>query len=74
AADPKDYAARDLRAVRRLLGGAETAALEDWLALLAEARGWNDGQAKRRLVAAFALSDDAELVAQARRRMSSLLF
>lgn len=74
AADPKDYAARDLRAVRRLLGGAEAAALEDWLALLAEARGWNDGQAKKRLVAAFALSDDAELVAQARRRMSSLLF
>ena len=74
AADPKDYAARDLRAVRRLLGGAEAAALEDWLALLAEARGWNEGQAKKRLVAAFALSDDAELVAQARRRMSSLLF
>ena len=74
AADPKDYAARDLRAVRRLLGGAEAAALEDWLALLAEARGWNEGQAKKRLVSAFALSDDAELVAQARRRMSSLLF
>ena len=74
AADPKDYAARDLRAVRRLLGGAEAAALEDWLALLAEARGWNEGQAKKRLVAAFTLSDDAELVAQARRRMSSLLF
>lgn len=74
AVDAKDYEARDLRAVRRLLGGDDAGALDDWLSLLAEARDWNEGQPRKRLVAAFNLIEDAELVGQARRRMSSLLF
>jgi putative thioredoxin len=42
--------------------------------LLERARDWNDGQAKKRLLAAFNTLDDAELVARYRRRMASLLF
>jgi putative thioredoxin len=34
----------------------------------------NDGQAKKRLLAAFATPDDAELVGRYRRRMASLVF
>lgn len=74
AADAKDYDARDLRAVRRLLSGDDAGALNDWLGLLAEKRDWNDGQARKRLVAAFSLIENADLVGEARRRMSSLLF
>ncbi|KAB2898622.1 MAG: tetratricopeptide repeat protein, partial [Dokdonella sp.] len=37
-------------------------------------RNWHDGQARKRLVAAFNMLDDAELVGSYRRRMSSLLF
>ena len=74
AADAKDYAARDLLAVRRLLSGHAEQALDAWLALLAEARDWSDGLARKRLLAAFALVEDAELVGRTRRRMSSLLF
>ena len=37
-------------------------------------RNWNDGQAKKHLVAAFNVLDDDELVGTYRRKMSSLLF
>ncbi len=74
AADGNDYAARDLLAVHKLVDGDSAGALDDLLALLADARGWNEGQAKKRLLAAFQVIDDAELVARTRRRMTSLLF
>jgi putative thioredoxin len=74
AADGNDYAARDLLAVHKLVDGDSAGALDDLLALLADARGWNEGQAKKRLLAAFQVIDDAELVARTRRRMASLLF
>ena len=74
AASAKDYAARDLLAVRQLLGGHAQSALDGWLALLRDAREWEGGLAKKRLLAAFAMLDDGDLVGQARRRMSSLLF
>ncbi|TAH45330.1 MAG: tetratricopeptide repeat protein, partial [Gammaproteobacteria bacterium] len=37
-------------------------------------RHWNEGQARKRLIAAFLTLDDADLVGTYRRRMSSLLF
>ena len=37
-------------------------------------RNWNDGLARKHLVAAFNVLDDAELVGTYRRKMSSLLF
>lgn len=73
-ADPADWAARDLLGVRLLLEGDAAAGLEQFLAILEKAREWNDGQAKKRLLAAFATLDDAELVGRYRRRMASLLF
>ncbi|MHA6204264.1 thioredoxin [Dyella soli] len=73
-ADGADWAARDLLGVRLLLEGDAPAGLEQFLAILEKARDWNDGQAKKRLLAAFATLDDAELVGRYRRRMASLLF
>ena len=73
-ADGSDWAARDQLGVRLLLEGDPESGLEQFLTILQKARDWNDGQAKKRLLAAFATLDDAELVGRYRRRMASLLF
>ena len=74
ARDPADHAARDLLGLRLLLDGDPAGGLEELLNVLAADRNWNDGQARKHLVAAFNVLDDAELVGTYRRRMSSLLF
>lgn len=74
AADPSDFAARDLLGVRLLVAGQSEAGLEQFLAILKADRHWNEGQARKRLIAAFLTLDDADLVGTYRRRMSSLLF
>jgi putative thioredoxin len=72
--DPADLAARDLLGVRLLIYGDAAAGLEQFLAVLQADRSWNDGHAKKRLIAAFSVLDDAELVGTYRRKMSTLLF
>ncbi len=74
AANPEDWSARDLLGLRLLHDGDTEGGLEQFLAILQKARDWNDGQAKKRLLAAFATLDDAELAGRYRRRMSSMLF
>ena len=73
-ADAADWSARDLLGVRLLLEDDAAAGLDQFLAILEKARDWNDGQAKKRLLAAFATLDDAELVGRYRRKMASLVF
>mgnify|MGYP001084478773 CR=1 FL=1 len=72
--NPADWQARDLLGVRLLLGNDPAAGLEQFIAILEKARDWNDGAGKKRLLAAFATPDDAELVGRYRRRLASLLF
>jgi putative thioredoxin len=72
--DSGDLEAHDLLGVRLFQDGASAEALEQFLVILAANRTWNDGLARKRLVAAFGLIDDAELVGRYRRRMTSLLF
>jgi len=74
AANPNDHEARDLLGVRLLVGGHSEAGLEQFLAILKADRHWNEGLARKRLIAAFLTIDDADLVGTCRRRMSSLLF
>jgi putative thioredoxin len=74
AKDPADHAARDLLGVRLVIEGDAAAGLEEFLHILRTQRDWNDGQAKKRLIAAFNTLDDADLVGTYRRRMASLLF
>ena len=74
ASDPKDHAARDLLGVHLLLGDEPAQGLDEFLDLLRQARDWNEGQAKKRLIAAFSVLDDEDLVGTYRRKMSSLLF
>lgn len=73
-ADENDLEARDLLGVRLVLEGEPAAGLEQFLAVLRADRNWNEGLARRRLIAAFDLIEDEDLVATFRRRMSSLLF
>jgi putative thioredoxin len=73
-ANAEDWAARDQLGVRLLLEGDAEAGLEQFLVILQKARDWDDGQGKKRLLAAFATLDDADLVSRYRRRMASLLF
>ena len=74
ARDATDHAARDLLGLRLLVDGQTEAALEQFLDILKADRNWNEGLARKRLIAAFLGIDDADLVATWRRRMSSLLF
>jgi len=69
-----DHAARDLLGVRLLIEGETAASLDEFLHILQRQRDWNEGQAKKRLIAAFTVIDDEELVGTYRRKMSSLLF
>jgi putative thioredoxin len=74
ATNPEDWEAHDLLGLHLLLDNAPEQGLEHWLTILAKARDWNDGQAKKRLLAAFNTLEDAALVGRYRRRMASLLF
>ena len=74
AQDANDHAARDLLGVRLLLDGNAAAGLDEFLHILRTARTWNDGAAKKRLIAAFSVLDDEDLVGSYRRKMASLLF
>lgn len=73
-ANESDWNARDQLGVRLLLEGEAEAGLDQFLTILQKARDWNEGQGKKRLLAAFATLDDADLVSRYRRKMASLLF
>ena len=74
AHDTNDHAARDLLGVRLLIDGQPAAGMDEFLHILKQQRDWNDGAAKKRLLAAFSVVDDEELVGSYRRKMASLLF
>ena len=72
--DPHDFTALDGLGVRQLLDGDAAEAMQQWLAILAADRGWNEGLARKRLLDAFRIVHDEALVSTTRRKMSSLLF
>lgn len=74
AANANDHAARDLLGVRLLLDGDAPAGLDEFLHILKTQRDWNGGAAKKRLIAAFSVLDDEDLVGAYRRKMASMLF
>lgn len=72
--DQNDFEARDLLGARLLIEGDSAAGLDEFLHILRSKRDWNDGQAKKRLIAAFGILEDEDLVGTYRRKMASLLF
>ncbi|CBA16961.1 thioredoxin [Xanthomonas albilineans] len=74
AQDPTDLTARHLLGVRHLVDGDDEAALEHFLDMLRQDREFGDGLAKKSLIDAFRVIEDADLVGRYRRKMSALLF
>ncbi len=72
-ADPGDLRARHLLGVRKLVSGDAQGGLEQFIEMLQRDRQFDDGLAKKSLIDAFRVIDDADLVGRYRRRMSSLL-
>jgi putative thioredoxin len=72
--DAADYEAHDWLGARLLASGDTEAGLDEFLTILSKQRDWNEGQAKKRLIAAFSVIDDGDLVGTYRRKMASLLF
>lgn len=72
--DDNDFTAHDQLGIRLLVEGETAAGLDEFLHILRTKRDWNDGQAKKRLIAAFSIIDDEDLVGTYRRKMASLLF
>ncbi len=74
AQDPADLKARYLLGVRQLIAGDDEAALEQFLEMLRQDRGFEDGLPKKSLIDAFRVIEDEDLVGRYRRKMSALLF
>jgi putative thioredoxin len=72
--DAGDFTARDLLGIRLLLDGEAAAGLDQFLFVLKNQRDWQEGQARKRLIAAFNVLDDADLVSSYRRKMAAVLF
>ncbi|MGQ0801608.1 MAG: thioredoxin [Pseudomarimonas sp.] len=72
--DQNDHHARHLLGVHALVAGDPEAALELFIDLLRRDRTYADGIAKRCLLDAFVVIDDADLVSRYRRKMATLLF
>lgn len=74
AANGDDLQARHLRGVQLLLGGQDSAALDQFIALLERDPNFSDGLPRKLLVDAFKVIEDPVLVGSYRRRMAALLF
>ncbi|MCC6210687.1 MAG: thioredoxin [Burkholderiales bacterium] len=75
AADPKDYEAR--LALAALCAGAKRwrEALEELLEIVARAKDWKDGEARKQMLAIFSLAaNDADLVSEYRKKLARSLF
>lgn len=72
--DPADLDARHKLGVRLLLDGDPAAGLEQFLEILQRDRAFGDDLGRRRLIDAFRVIEDEDLVSRYRRRMASLLF
>lgn len=75
AADENDHQARFDLALALYASGDAEAAIDGLLTLFGRNRAWNDDAARKQLIEIFdALGAESELVADSRRRLSTLLF
>ncbi|MBL4720647.1 MAG: tetratricopeptide repeat protein, partial [Alphaproteobacteria bacterium] len=75
AADENDHQARFDLALALFAGNDAEAAIGELLVLFGRNRSWNDDAARKQLIEIFdALGVESELVADSRRRLSTLMF
>lgn len=73
AADENDLRARHLLGVHHIVAGRSQDGLEQFIEMLRRDKQFEDGLPRKALIDAFRIVEDADLVGQYRRRMSSLL-
>jgi putative thioredoxin len=73
-ANPADLRARHQLGTRFLLAGEHAAALEQFLEIMRRDRKFDEDLGRRTLIQAFALVEDADLVAATRRKMAAMIF
>ena len=73
AADDNDLRARHLLGVQHIVAGRSQDGLEQFIEMLRRNKQFEDGLPRKALIDAFRIVEDADLVGQYRRKMSSLL-
>ena len=73
AANENDLRARHLLGVHHIVAGRSQDGLEQFIEMLRRDKQFEDGLPRKALIDAFRIVEDADLVGQYRRRMSSLL-
>jgi putative thioredoxin len=73
AADENDLRARHLLGVHHIVAGRSQDGLEQFIEMLRRNKQFEDGLPRKALIDAFRIVEDADLVGQYRRKMSSLL-
>lgn len=74
ARDPKNLQARHQLAARFFTAGQSAAAFDQWLTILRTDRTYENDLGRRSLIEAFSVTDDADLIGDYRRKLSSALF
>ncbi len=74
ARDPADHEARAALAAEYAAGKRYREAMDELLEILQRAKDWNDGEAKKRLLALFNLADDPELAAEYRKKLARAIY
>jgi putative thioredoxin len=74
SANPQDLELAHALAVHQLLGGDVEPAIQTWLGMMRDHRGFKDGLGRRSLVQAFELIGEADpIVGQTRRAIARML-
>jgi len=74
ARDPADHAARAALAALYGAGKRYPEAMDELLEILQRAKDWNEGEAKRQLLALFNLAEDPELVSEYRKKLARAIY
>ena len=74
ARDPADHESRAALAAVYASGKRYREAMEALLEILQRSKDWNDGEAKKRLLALFNLAEDPELAAEYRKKLARAIY
>ncbi|HEX5092762.1 MAG TPA: thioredoxin [Burkholderiales bacterium] len=74
AQDPADHESRAALAAVYAAGRRYREAMDELLEILQRAKDWNDGEAKKRLLALFNLAEDPELAAEYRKKLARAIY
>jgi len=74
AQDPADHESRAALAAVYAAGKRYREAMDELLEILRRSKDWNDGEAKKRLLALFNLAEDPDLAAEYRKKLARTIY